>query len=146
MRTRRVAPGPAAPPRDVLRELVRCARSARRNAHAPYSKFAVGSALRTRAGEIVTGCNIENATFGLTVCAERVAVWKAISEGLGPFTDVVVVADSPRPTPPCGPCRQILWEFCGDLNVHLAGSSSARVTTYRLSDLLPLPFDGRNLG
>jgi cytidine deaminase len=121
------------------------ARKARRGAHAPYSHFLVGAALRTKSGEIVTGCNIENATYGLSMCAERVAVYKAVSEGLGPFTDISVVADSSRPTPPCGPCRQILWEFCGDVRVHMADVKGRAITTMRLSELLPLPFDGRNL-
>jgi cytidine deaminase len=129
----------------ALRELVRYARQARRRAHAPYSHFRVGAALRTESGEIVTGCNIENATYGLTLCAERVAVFKAVSEGLGPFTDIAVVADSSRPTPPCGPCRQILWEFCGDVPVHMADVKGKTITTMRMSELLPLPFDGRNL-
>ena len=132
-----------APPSDV-RELGRLARQARRRAHAPYSGFKVGAALRTRGGEIVTGCNIENATYGLTLCAERVAVFKAISEGLKRFDAVAVVADSPRPAAPCGPCRQILWEFCGDIAVHLFDLEGSW-TALRLSELLPLPFDRRNL-
>jgi len=127
-----------------LGELARLARAARRRAHAPYSGFKVGAALRTRTGEVVTGCNIENATFGLTLCAERVAVFKAISEGLRRFDAIAVVADSKRPTAPCGPCRQILWEMCGDIRVHMVDLRGG-AQTRRLSELLPLPFDRRNL-
>ena len=101
-------------------ELVKAARRARRNARADYSHFKVGAALETADGTIVTGCNIENATYGLTVCAERVAMWKALSEGHRRFRRIAVVADTDAPTPPCGPCRQILLEFGGDLEVILA--------------------------
>jgi cytidine deaminase len=104
----------------------------------------VGAALRTRRGEVVLGCNIENATYGLTLCAERVAVFKAVSEGLRRFEAIAVVADSGRVTAPCGPCRQILWEFCGDLWVHMS-DLRGRVLLRRMSDLLPLPFDKGNL-
>ncbi len=100
--------------------------------------------MRTEAGEIVTGCNIENASYGLTLCAERVAVFKAISEGLRRFDAIAVVADSPRLTAPCGPCRQILWEFCGDIWVRME-NLQGRSTTVRMAELLPLPFDRRNL-
>jgi cytidine deaminase len=117
---------------------------ARERAHARYSGFKVGAALKTRAGEIVTGCNIENASYGLTMCAERVAVFKAMSEGLTGFDAIVVAADSKRITAPCGPCRQILWEFCGDLVVHMV-TPRGRTRTWRLRELLPLPFDGGNL-
>ena len=116
------------------------ARAVRAHAWAPFSKFAVGAALRHRDGRIVTGCNVENATYGLTICAERVAVFKAISEGMRPdeFTAVAVVADTDEPTPPCGACRQILWEFCGDVPVILAtpdrgqGRPSACATCFRI--------------
>jgi cytidine deaminase len=125
-------------------ELVAAARRARRRAHAGFSHFKVGAALVTTGGVIVTGCNIENATYGLTMCAERVAMFKAISEGHRRFRQVVVVADTAAPTPPCGACRQVLWEFGGDLEVVLA--NLRRVTgRYRLADLLPLPFDARLL-
>ena len=107
--------GGPTPPLAELKDLARLARAARRRAHAPFSHFKVGAALRTRSGEIVTGCNIENASYGLTLCAERVAVFKAVSEGMKRFDAVAVVADSRHLTPPCGPCRQILWEFCGDI-------------------------------
>jgi cytidine deaminase len=125
-------------------DLLAAARRARRLARADYSRFKVGAALEATDGTIVTGCNIENATYGLTMCAERVAMFKAISEGHRHFRRVVVVADTAGPTPPCGPCRQILWEFGGDLEVVLA--NLRRITArYRLSELLPLPFDARLL-
>jgi cytidine deaminase len=127
------------------RELVAFAAEARKKAVAPFSRFKVGAALRTRTGEIVTGCNIENATYGLTVCAERTAIMKAVSEGMRDFEAIAVVARSKRPTAPCGPCRQLLWEFCGDIWVHIADASGGKVTSYRMKELLPLPFDARNL-
>ena len=128
-------------------DLVTAARTVRAHAWAPFSKFAVGAALRHRDGRIVTGCNVENATYGLTICAERVAVFKAISEGMRPdeFTAVAVVADTDEPTPPCGACRQILWEFCGDVPVILATPAEVKAV-HRLRDLLPHPFDARFLG
>jgi cytidine deaminase len=132
------------PTRATLQAMAEFAFEAREHAHAPYSRFKVGAALKTTSGEIVTGCNIENASYGLTLCAERVAVFKAISEGFTEFDAVVVAADSRRITAPCGPCRQILWEFCGDITVHMVSPRGA-TRTLRLSRLLPLPFDGDNL-
>jgi cytidine deaminase len=126
-------------------ELLSAGRAARRYAIAPYSTFAVGAALRTAGGRIFTGANIENASYGLTVCAERVALWKALSEGERAFTTLVVASPHDTMTPPCGACRQLLWEFCGDILVILAGPASV-AARYRLSDLLPHPFDGRTLG
>ena len=126
-------------------KLVEAARAARERAVATYSKFKVGAALETGDGTIITGCNIENSTYGLTLCAERVAVFKAVSEGHRVFTRVAVVADTADPTPPCGPCRQILWEFCGDIDVILANLTTD-LGRHRLKDLLPLPFDARFLG
>jgi len=125
-------------------KLVAAARRARRNAHASFSGFKVGAALETADGTIVTGCNVENATYGLTICAERVAMFKAISEGHRKFRRVAVVADTDAPTPPCGACRQILWEFGGDLEVILANLRREK-GRHRLKDLLPLPFDARLL-
>ena len=127
-----------------LRDLAELAREARTRAAAPFSRFKVGAALRTRTGEVVTGCNIESASYGLTMCAERVAVFKAVSEGLREFDAVAVVADSPRLTAPCGACRQVLWEFCGDIWVHVVDLRGG-TRTVRLSALIPLPFDARNL-
>ena len=125
--------------------LVAAARAARAHAVATFSGFKVGAALETADGAIVTGCNIENATYGLTVCAERVAMFKALSEGHRRFRAVAVVADTAAPTPPCGACRQILWEFGGDLEVVLA-NLTRETGVHRLQDLLPLPFDARLLG
>jgi cytidine deaminase len=124
--------------------LVAAARRARKHARAAFSNFKVGAALEAADGTIITGCNIENATYGLTVCAERVAMFKALSDGHRRFRRIAVVADTAAPTPPCGPCRQILWEFCGDIWVHMA-RPGRKATSYRMSELLPLPFDGRNL-
>jgi cytidine deaminase len=130
---------------DSLTALLEAARAVRGRAHAPFSRFQVGAALETDDGTIITGCNVENATYGLTVCAERVAVFKAISEGQRRFRRIVVVADTAEPTPPCGACRQILWEFGGDLEVILADLMLIKAT-HRLRDLLPFPFDARLLG
>ncbi len=124
--------------------LVAAARAAREHAAARFSGFKVGAALLTPVGTIISGCNIENATYGLTVCAERVAMFKALSEGHREFVAVAVVADTTDPTPPCGACRQILWEFGGDLEVFLANLTEHK-GTYRMKDLLPLPFDARLL-
>jgi len=135
---------PPRPSRAALRTMAALALEARERAHARYSGFKVGAALKTRTGEIVTGCNIENASYGLTMCAERVAVFKAMSEGLSGFDAIVVAADSKRITAPCGPCRQVLWEFCGDLVVHMV-TPRGHSRTWRLRELLPLPFDGGNL-
>jgi cytidine deaminase len=131
-------------PADTTRELIAAARGARRQALARYSGFRVGAAIETAEGVIITGCNIENATYGLTICAERVAMFKALSEGHRKFRRVAVVADTEAPTPPCGPCRQILWEFGGDLEVLLA-NLRRQTGAHRLSDLFPLPFDARLL-
>jgi len=124
--------------------LVEAARRARENAVAKFSKFKVGAALETPDGTIITGCNVENATYGLTICAERVAMFKALSEGHRAFSRVAIVADTEDPTPPCGACRQILWEFGGDLEVILA-NVKRETGRHQLKDLLPLPFDNRLL-
>jgi cytidine deaminase len=124
--------------------LLAAALQARENAHAPFSRFKVGAALETAGGRVVTGCNVENATYGLTICAERVAVLKAVSEGERKFTRIAVVADTEEPTPPCGACRQILWEFGGDLEVIL-GNLGGEKARYSLKALLPHPFDARFL-
>jgi cytidine deaminase len=124
--------------------LVAAARRARKHARAAFSNFQVWAALEAADGTIITGCNIENATYGLTVCAERVAMFKALSDGHRRFRRIAVVADTADPTPPCGPCRQILWEFGGDLEVILANLRTEK-GRHRLSALLPLPFDARLL-
>jgi cytidine deaminase len=127
-----------------LDELITAARAVREHARADFSHFKVGAALETVNGTIVTGCNIENATYGLTVCAERVAIFKAISDGHREFRRMVVVAPPEAPTPPCGACRQILWEFAGDLEVILA-NLTGETGRHRISELLPQPFDARLL-
>jgi cytidine deaminase len=126
------------------RSLVEAARRAREYAVAQFSKFKVGAALETSDGTIVTGCNVENATYGLTICAERVAMFKALSDGHRSFSRIAIVADTDAPTPPCGACRQILWEFGGDLEIVLANLAEEK-GVHRLKDLLPLPFDARLL-
>ncbi len=120
--------------------LVEAALRARENAHAPFSRFQVGAALEDDSGRIHTGCNVENATYGLTVCAERVAVFKAISEGARKFRRIAVAADTDTLTPPCGACRQILWEFCRDIEIVLV-NPRGKSETHRLADLFPRPFD-----
>jgi len=121
-------------------DLVARAAAARENAIATYSGFKVGAALEAKDGRIYTGCNIENVSYGLTVCAERVALWKALSEGVREFTRIAIVTDAPVATPSCGACRQLLWEYCGDIPVHL--HSLRQIDEYyQLADLLPHPFD-----
>ena len=114
--------------------------AARENAHAPYSKFRVGAALEDAGGRVHTGCNIENATYGLTLCAERVAVFKAISEGAREFRRIAIAADTDTLTPPCGACRQILWEFCGDIEIVLL-NPRGKSEVLRLKELFPRAFD-----
>jgi cytidine deaminase len=129
---------------DAPQDLVDAATAVRENAVAPFSEFKVGSALRTAGGTVFTGCNVENATLGLTVCAERVALWKALSEGESSFVEIAVVTAAERPTPPCGACRQLLWEFCGDIPVFMV-STRGRHATLQLSELVPYAFDKRDL-
>ena len=125
-------------------DLIGAARRAREHADAAFSHFTVGAALETGDGAVITGCNIENATYGLTICAERVAMFKAISEGHRVFTRIAIVADTEAATPPCGACRQILWEFGGNLEILLANLTEEK-GRHQLKDLLPLPFDARLL-
>jgi cytidine deaminase len=120
--------------------LVAAALSAREHAHAPFSGFKVGAAIEASDGRVVTGCNIENATFGLSLCAERVAIFKAISEGIRHFRRIVVTADTETLTPPCGACRQILWEFCGDAELTLA-NLAGKTETLSVGQVFPRPFD-----
>ena len=125
-----------------MEPLLEAALKARAFAHAPFSKFQVGAALEDSEGRIWTGCNVENASYGLTVCAERVAVFKAISEGVKPraFTRIAIAADTDKLTPPCGACRQILWEFLGNAEVILV-NPHGKTARYQMIDLLPEPFD-----
>jgi cytidine deaminase len=125
-------------------DLVDAARTARERARAAYSGFKVGAAIEASDGRVFTGCNIENASYGLTLCAERVAIFKALSEGADRFSRIAIVADTENPTPPCGPCRQILWEYAGDVEVILANLDGER-SRHRMADLLPFPFDARLL-
>jgi cytidine deaminase len=123
-----------------LDQLLEAALRARNHAHAPYSKFRVGAALEADDGTVYTGCNIENASYGLTMCAERVALFKALSEGARRFRRIAVAADTTTLTPPCGPCRQLLWEFCRDADVVLV-NLDGRTEQCSVSDLLPRAFD-----
>jgi len=125
-------------------ELIARATAARDNAVAPYSNFKVGCAIETADGRIFTGCNIENATYGLTVCAERVALWKALSEGVRHFKQLAIVSAAATPTTPCGACRQLLWEYCGDLPI-ISQTLDGKSRTFQMAELLPNPFDLRQL-
>jgi cytidine deaminase len=122
--------------------LLAAAGAAARVAYAPYSNFRVGAALLTRSGRIFTGCNVENASYGLTVCAERVALFSAVAAGERRFKALAVVAGGAGPAWPCGACRQALAEFCGaDLPIHLAASKRpAAPKSVRLGALLPKVF------
>ena len=125
-------------------ELIAAATAARERAFAPFSRFRVGAALEAADGAVVTGCNVESASYGLTVCAERVAIWKALSEGERQFTELAVVADTETLTPPCGTCRQIIWEFARGAKIvfaNLAGQSEV----FHVAELLPRAFDARFL-
>lgn len=124
--------------------LLSAARAAYDRAIADYSHFKVGAALETADGQIVSGCNIENASYGLTMCAERVAMFKALSEGHRHFRRVLIITDAARPTPPCGACRQILWEFAGNVEVLLANLAGV-TASYQLGTLLPVAFDQKSL-
>lgn len=124
--------------------LITIAKQSRENAHAPYSNFRVGAALRATSGRIFGGCNVENATYGLTVCAERIAIFKALSEGERGFDTIVLVTDTDTLTPPCGACRQLIWEFCGDIPVILT-NLKGKTEQIQMRDLFPKPFDSTNL-
>ncbi len=122
------------------KKLIKAAAAVRENAYAPFSNFGVGSAIKTDDGEIFSGCNVESASYGLTVCAERVAICKAISEGRRKITHIAVVADSEELTPPCGACRQVIWEFGGNIPVIMA-NLKGKVEIVQMKDLLPKAFD-----
>jgi len=124
--------------------LIAAAKYARENAHAKFSNFKVGAGLRASSGKIYGGCNVENATYGLTICAERVAIFKAISEGERKFDAIAVVTDTDNLTPPCGACRQLIWEFCGDVPVVMT-NLKGKVEVVHMHDLFPKPFDSSNL-
>jgi cytidine deaminase len=120
--------------------LLDAALRAREKAYAPFSKFKVGAALEDEAGRVYTGCNVENASYGLTMCAERVAVLKAVSEGARKFRRIAIAADTDLLTPPCGACRQVLWELCGDIEIILA-NPRGKTDMLWMRDLFPRPFD-----
>jgi len=126
------------------RELIDAARAVRENAYAPFSEFRVGAAIETEDGEVISGCNVESASYGLTVCAERVAIWKAISQGKRKLKQIAVVADTEELTPPCGVCRQIIWEFGGDIPVILS-NLKGKTEVVQMKDLLPRAFDTKFL-
>ena len=127
-----------------MNDLIAAATEAHGRAFAPYSKFRVGAALLAEDGTVFTGCNVESASYGLTICAERVALVKGISEGRTRFTAVAVVTDTQRLTPPCGACRQLLWEFAPDATVTLANLAGL-TAQYSMRELLPHGFDAGSL-
>jgi cytidine deaminase len=129
---------------ENFEELIETAKAARLESVAPFSKFLVGAAVKTADGKVYTGCNIESASYGLTVCAERVAIWKALSEGERKFTELAIVADTDQLTPPCGTCRQIIHEFCDKATIVLA-NLRGETQTCDIEELLPRAFDARFL-
>ena len=129
---------------EDFQPLIDAALRARLQSVAPFSKFLVGAAVKTENGKVYTGCNIESASYGLTVCAERVAIWKALSEGERHFTELAVVADTEVLTPPCGTCRQIIWEFARGAKIVFA-NLNGQSETFQIADLLPRAFDARFL-
>jgi len=126
------------------KELAKAARKAKLNAYSPFSKFRVGAALLTKNGDIFTGCNIENSSYGLTICAERVAVFKAISAGASNFIAIAVVSDDHGFTPPCGACRQVLSDLTGNIDFVMMNSKE-KLKILKLSSLLPFAFTGESL-
>src|SRR6185295_6463735 len=126
-------------------ELIALAREAREAAHAPYSHFEVGAALLTVEGRVFTGCNVENSTYGLSMCAERVAIFKAVSEGSHEIAKVAVVTDHETITPPCGCCRQMIWEFASDDTEVIIENLEGDVRKFDIKELLPEAFGARFL-
>jgi cytidine deaminase len=129
---------------ESLQEMLETAKAARLRSIAPFSNFLVGAAVKTAEGKVFIGCNIESASYGLTVCAERVAIWKALSEGERNFTELAIVADTETLTPPCGTCRQIIWEFAKNATIVL-GNLSGETQVVSIRELLPRAFDARFL-
>jgi len=129
---------------ESLQQLLETAKTARLQSIAPFSNFLVGAAVKTADGKVYTGCNVESASYGLTVCAERVAIWKALSEGERDFIELAVVADTGSLTPPCGTCRQIIWEFAKSATIML-GNLRGETQIVSISELLPRAFDARFL-
>ena len=130
---------------ESLAQLIETAKTARLQSIAPFSNFLVGAAVKTKAGKVYTGCNVESASYGLTVCAERVAIWKALSEGERHFTELAIVADTESLTPPCGTCRQIIHEFCKDDAIIILANLRGETEECRMAELLPRAFDARFL-
>ena len=122
-------------------ELIKIATEARSRAYAPYSKFTVGAALLTKSGRVFSGCNVENISLGLTMCAERVALGAALSDGQKEFVAIYLIADSKRPILPCGACRQVLAEFNPAITI-VTSTMSGKRESVELSDLLPRPKQG----
>ena len=129
---------------ESLPQLIETAKLARLQSIAPFSNFLVGAAVKTDEGKVYTGCNVESASYGLTVCAERVAIWKALSEGERQFTELAIVADTESLTPPCGTCRQIIWEFAKNATIVL-GNLRGETQIVSIKELLPRAFDARFL-
>jgi cytidine deaminase len=129
---------------ESLQQLIETAKLARLQSIAPFSSFLVGAAVKTEEGKVYTGCNIESASYGLTVCGERVAIWKALSEGERNFTELAIVADTESLTPPCGTCRQIIWEFAKNATIVL-GNLRGESQIVSIRELLPRAFDARFL-
>jgi cytidine deaminase len=129
---------------ESLQQLIETAKSARLQSIAPFSNFLVGAAVKTDEGKVYTGCNVESASYGLTVCAERVAIWKALSEGERQFIELAIVADTDSLTPPCGTCRQIIWEFAKNATIVL-GNLRGETQVVSIRELLPRAFDARFL-
>lgn len=127
-----------------IQKLIESAIEAKKFSYSPYSKFRVGAALLTEDDELITGCNVENASYGLTICAERVAIFKAYSEGKRKFKAIAISSDDKNFCPPCGACRQIIWELCGDIDVILIDGDK-NFKTFKASDFLPFPFGDENL-
>jgi cytidine deaminase len=121
-------------------ELIKKARRARERAYAPYSKFKVGAALLTKSGKVYVGANVENAAYGLTVCAERVAIFKAVTNGERSFLKIAVVAEKDEPVAPCGACRQVLSEFASDLKI-ICANLDGKTQKYTLRELFPEAFE-----
>ena len=125
-------------------ELIAVANASRRRAYAPYSRFRVGAAIEATSGRVYTGCNIENSSYGLTICAERTAIFKAISEGERNFRAIAIVADDSDFTPPCGACRQVLFDLAGNIDIIMT-NAKGRIRVTKLKNLLPMAFDSKHL-
>ena len=129
---------------SIDEKLFEVAKKYRENSFSPYSKFKVGAALLTEDGKIYGGCNVENSSYGLTICAERVAIFKAVSEGEKNFKKILILTDTEILTPPCGACRQVIWDICGDIDVILM-NLSGKSKVFKMKELLPYPFDDKFL-